>query len=121
MQGLNIHTEQGNYVICLPGSGTISSEKDVNDLLSFVFEIKSSGLVIFETELDPDFFDLKTGLLERIFLQLSTSQIKTAFIVDDRKIVDKSFLELMKNQEKSAEIRFFKTLTNAEKWLFTPR
>ena len=118
MQGINIKTDQGGYVICQPGSGTISSDKDVLDLLSYFYDDQPARLVIHATDLHPDFFDLKTGLLGKIFLKLSTYRVKTAFIVEIDRIESERFHELIYEHSRSHEIRFFEGLADAEKWLF---
>ena len=33
MNAIKIHTEQGDYLICQPGSGLISNEQDILDVL----------------------------------------------------------------------------------------
>ncbi len=118
MNAIIIHTQNGDYLICQPGSGVIYSERDVLDLLSNFYGNNLSGLVVYSTELHPDFFDLKSGLLGKIFLKLSTYQVKTAFIVDFSKIKSERFQELMSEHRRSYEIGFFESLADAEKWLF---
>jgi hypothetical protein len=115
---IRIHTEQGDYIICQPGSGLISSEQDILDLLGQGYDLDENRLIIHSTDLHPDFFDLKTGLLGSIFLKLSTYRVKTAFIVDMQKIVSERFHELIYEHKRSREIRFFEDLASAEEWLF---
>ena len=38
MEGIIIHTNSGDYMPCQPGSGVISVEKDILDLLAYCFE-----------------------------------------------------------------------------------
>ena len=119
MDGINITTDQGGYVICQPGSGIITSEKDILDLFSYFYGDQPARLVIHATDLHPDFFDLKSGLLGKIFLKLSTYRVKTAFIVEMDRIKSERFHELIYEHNSSHEIRFFEKLVDAEKWLFS--
>ena len=118
MNAIKIHTDQGDYLICLPGSGLISSEQDILDLLSYGYEMEQNRLIIHSTDLHSDFFHLKTGLLGSIFLKLSNYYVKTAFIVEMDKIESERFHELIYEHKRSREIRFFEDLASAEQWLF---
>jgi len=118
MDALIIHTEAGDYDICQPGSGLISSGQDILDLLGFCHGMDRCRLVVHAMDLHPDFFDLKTGLLGEIFLKLSNYQVKTAFIVDFDEIKSERFHELIYEHQRSHEIRFFEDLSDAENWLF---
>lgn len=118
MDGIKIQIDQGEYIICLPGSGIISSGQDMLDLLAYCYDMEKSRLVVHATDLHPDFFDLKTGLLGEIFLKLSNYQVKTAFIVEFTKITSERFHELIYEHRRSHEIRFFEDLSGAEEWLF---
>lgn len=118
MNGIKLNIEQGEYIICQPGSGIISSEQDILDLLGYCYGMEKSRLVIHSTDVHPDFFDLKTGLLGEIFLKLSNYRVKTAFIVEFKKITSERFHELIYEHQRSREIRFFEDLRSAEVWLF---
>lgn len=118
MEILNIHSERGEYIICQPGTGVISSGQDILDIISNCYGLEKCRLVIHATDLHPDFFDLKTGLLGEIFLKLSNYRVKTAFIVDYDEIQSERFHELIYEHRRSHEIRFFDDLTHAEEWLF---
>ncbi len=118
MNGIVIHTDPGNYIICQPGSGLISNEQDILDLLAVGWELDQNRVIIHSTALHPDFFNLKTGLLGNIFLKLSNYRVKTAFIIEMEKIESERFHELIYEHKRSREIRFFEDLASAEKWLF---
>ncbi len=118
MEALNIHTDKGDYLICEPGTGVISSGQDLLDIIANCFGMDKCRLVVHAPDLHPDFFDLKTGLLGEVFLKLSNYRVKTAFIVDYGQIQSERFKELMYEHKRSHEIRFFDDLTEAEKWLF---
>jgi hypothetical protein len=118
MNAIKIHTEQGDYLISQPGSGLISNEQDILDVLALGYGMEQNRLIIHKTELHPDFFNLKTGLLGSIFLKLSNYHVKTAFIIELEKIESERFHELIYEHKRSREIRFFKDLASAEEWLF---
>lgn len=56
MNAIKIHTEQGDYLICQPGSGLISNEQDILDVLAYGYGMEQNRLIIHATELHPDFF-----------------------------------------------------------------
>ena len=118
MNAIRIHTDQGDYMICQPGSGLISTEQDILDLLAQGYDLEQNRLIIHSTELHPDFFNLKSGLLGSIFLKLSNYRVKTAFIVEMKKIESERFHELIYEHRRRQEIRFFEDLASAEQWLF---
>ena len=118
MNGILIHTDLGDYIICQPGSGLISTEQDILDLLAVGWELEQNRVIIHSTDLHPDFFNLKTGLLGNIFLKLSNYRVKTAFIIEMEKIDSERFNELIYEHKRSREIRFFEDLPSAEDWLF---
>ncbi len=118
MNGIVIHTDQGDYIICQPGSGLVSNEQDILDLLAYGYGMEQTRMVIHSTDLHPDFFNLKTGLLGNIFLKLSNYRVKTAFIVEMDKIEGERFHELIHEHKRSREICFFEDLRSAEDWLF---
>jgi len=118
LEGLIIHSDLGDYVISQPGSGIISAGQDILDLIGNCYWMEKCRLIVHATDLHPDFFDLKTGLLGEIFLKLSNYRVKTAFIVDLDGIESERFHELIYEHKKSDEIRFFDDLTDAERWLF---
>lgn len=118
MNAIKIHTDVGDYIICQPGSGLISTERDILDLLSYGYGMDQIRLIVHSIDLHPDFFNLKTGLLGNIFLKLSNYRVKTAFIVEMNKIESERFHELIYEHKRSREIRFFENLASAEQWLF---
>jgi hypothetical protein len=118
MDGILIHTDKGDYITCQAGSGLISTEQDILDLLAVGYGLQQTRMVIDSADLHPDFFNLKTGLLGNIFLKLSNYRVKTAFIVEMDKIKAERFHELIHEHKRSHEIRFFEDLRSAEEWLF---
>ena len=116
-----VQTSTGSYVRCASQSRMISTEIDILDLLVSCGEIDSNRILLDEEHLHPDFFDLSTGLAGAILLKLSTYHVKTAVVADLGGIKSPRFQELIWESNKGDQLRFFKDMKQAEKWLTTCR
>jgi PadR family transcriptional regulator AphA len=112
-----IHTTTGSYVRAEPGSGILSSERDVLDLLAACGEIEASRVMLEESALHSDFFDLSSGLAGAVLLKLSMYRVKTAVLANLSAIKSQRFQELIRESNKRGPIRFFDTRAAAEAWL----
>ena len=119
MMGKIVQTATGNYIRCEPNSGIISNEQNVLELLACCYEAESNQIMIYEEQLHPDFFDLKTGLAGSIFQKLSNYSIKAAIIISTENIQSQRFQELIFEANKGNHINFFSDVVEAEKWLTT--
>ena len=112
-----IQTSQGNYLLCDPEHGQLSTERDIVDLMGLFGEVGANLLLISKEALHPDFFDLSTGLAGEISLKLSTYRVKTAIVIDIDSIPIQRFREWAGECNRGRDIHFCDNLQDAEEWL----
>lgn len=76
-------------------------------------------LLINQSNINPDFFDLSTGLAGEILQKIANYQLHTAFVVDPQTIKSKRFMELMSEANHLQEYRFFTDRQAAINWLLS--
>ncbi len=103
-----------DYFTC-PKNFIINSEEDV--LRLFEKQYPHHKLLILQSNLNPDFFDLKTGLAGAILQKLVNYQVQTAFVVDPESGAQEHFREMMAEANTKNEFRFFATKEAATEWL----
>jgi len=112
-----INTLQGNYVICKPEMGQISTEKDILDLMGLFVEAGTYLLLISEGALHPGFYDLSTRIAGEISLKLSAYRVRTAIVVDLESIPSQPFKDWAGECNRGKELRFCADRAEAEDWL----
>ena len=110
-----IQTSQGSYL--LSDTETISSERDILDLMGLFGEVGASLLLISEGVLHPDFFDLSTRLAGEISLKLSMYRVKTAIVANIKTVPSQPFRDWAGECNRGGEIRFCTDRDEAERWL----
>lgn len=93
----------------------ILSIRDVSDALGAVYG--ASGLLLTETDLSPEFFDLRTGIAGELFQKFTNYQIHLAIVVNKLEVYGERFGELAFEHRNHKLIRFFDTLETAKSWL----
>jgi len=114
-----IHTEHGLYLYTQPGEERIHTQSDLLGLLARCSEEGTSLLVLSAGSLAPDFFDLSSGLAGDFFLKLSTYRVKTAVVLDPDTRLSSRFGDLIAECNRGKEIHFCRSLSEAERWLFS--
>ena len=100
-----------------PDMGIIRDERDIMGLMTLCGEAGSNRIMISRGSLNPDFFDLSTGVAGEISHKLSTYRVKTAFVMDLSTISSERFQEWANECNRGNEIRFFEDILEAEDWL----
>ena len=93
----------------------IDDANDIADALSA--SIDTGGLLIDESQLGPDFFDLRTGLAGEVFQKFTNYRARLAVVVADESKYGGRFGELMYEHRTHKLIRFFATAQLARQWL----
>jgi hypothetical protein len=94
---------------------TISTPTDIADALSA--SIDAGGLVLDESQLGPEFFDLRTGLAGEVFQKFTNHRARLAIVVGDASKYGGRFGELMYEHRAHKQVRFFDTPQRARQWL----
>ena len=88
---------------------------DIPDALSA--SIDAGGLVLDETRLSPDFFDLRTGLAGEVFQKFTNYRARLAIVVADESAYGSRFSELVYEHRNHKQVRFFASAQLARQWL----
>ena len=91
----------------------INSIQDGLDLLGNIYYQDFDKLVIYEKNITPEFFDLKTKIAGEILQKFSNYRVRLAIIGDFTKFEGKSIRDFIFESNKTKHINFTKTLTEA--------
>lgn len=115
-----LKTLNGRQFIDLTGTGsTIHREGDLNDLLSLCYYHNSNFLLLDESNLSPEFFNLRSGLAGAAMQKFANYQVKTAILLPKHADQTERFKELMYEMNQSNHVRFYDQRDDAENWLTT--
>lgn len=95
----------------------ISTVQQALDLLVEYYYQNADGIVLFEHNLSPDFFDLKTGLAGDILQKFSTYRMRLAIIGDFTKYASKSLQDFIRESNKLGHIIFADSIEQAKELL----
>jgi len=93
----------------------ILSVADIADALSAA--IDAGGLVLDESQLGPDFFDLRTGLAGEVFQKFTNYRARLAIVVANESAYGSRFGELIYEHRSHKQVRFFASGQLARQWL----
>src|SRR5262245_11577230 len=93
----------------------IASLADVSDALELCFG--SRGLVLNESDLSREFFDLRTGLAGELFQKFTNYNVRVAIVLQDFGAHGERFSELAYEHSTHPLIRFVNSAEQAEDWL----
>lgn len=91
----------------------INSAEDGLDLLGNLYYQGFDKIIIYEKNITPDFFDLKTGIAGEILQKFSNYRIPLAIIGDFEKYQSKSIKDFIFESNKSKHINFVNSLVDA--------
>jgi ABC-type uncharacterized transport system auxiliary subunit len=90
---------------------------ETQDALDFIAEAsyqESSRVIVYEEQLVPSFFELKSGLAGDILQKFSTYRMRLAIIGDFTKYTSKSLQDFIKESNKYGHINFVNSLEEAK-------
>jgi hypothetical protein len=105
------------YIEVKSSSVKINSEQDALDLISLCFEHGINIMVINDTVLSDDFFNLKTGIAGAIIQKLVNYSIKTGIVILNERDVNERFKEFALEANKGNNFRIFYNSSDTEKWI----
>lgn len=111
--------EPGNKRIleCLPDGGIISSENDALDLVGLCGGEQTDIVLLYHTNLHPDFYDLKTGLAGKVMLKLTNYQIHLAAVIPTGLVGTGRFYEMVIETNRRNDFRVYGTRDEALQWI----
>ena len=96
---------------------SIRSGNDISDVL--MASLEHGGLILTETDLCSEFFDLRTGLAGEALQKFVNYHAKVAIVVSGRDSYGERFSELMREHNTHPLVRFFASEDDAKAWLHT--
>ena len=91
----------------------INNTEDGLDLLGNLYYQGFDKIMIYQKNITPDFFDLKTGIAGEILQKFSTYRIRLAVIGDFSKYTSKSLKDFIYESNKGRHISFLSSKTEA--------
>ncbi len=117
---MQINTTQSNGI----SVAEIVSENivinEVQDALDLMAECRyngSEGIIMYEAQIIPDFFDLKSGIAGEILQKFSNYDMRLAIIGDFSKYTSKSLRDFIYESNKAGKINFVSSLKEAKEKL----
>ena len=105
------------YIECNSPDFVIRNEQDILDLIVGCGENDSNKVLIYEANLSPDFFDLKTNLAGTLFQKMANYHLRGAGVISFDEIKSERFKELIFECNRGNLFRFFEDKEAAERWL----
>jgi hypothetical protein len=91
----------------------IQSAQDGLDLMGNVYYQGFDKVIIYEKNITPEFFDLKTKIAGEILQKFSNYRIALAIVGDFDKYESKSLKDFIFESNKTKHVNFLKSLENA--------
>jgi len=96
---------------------SIRSFSDISDAIGAC--IGAEGLVLTETDLAKEFFDLRSGLAGEVFQKFINYKVTVAIVLPDAEAYGERFSELAYEHRSHSMIRFVRSNDEAKAWLDT--
>ena len=96
---------------------SIRSFDDISDAIGAC--IGAEGLILTESDLAPEFFDLRTGLAGEVLQKFVNYKLRVAIVLADPEAYGERFSELAYEHRKHSMIRFVRSADEAKAWLDT--
>jgi PadR family transcriptional regulator, regulatory protein AphA len=96
---------------------TINNDQDALDLIAACGENGTTLLLLLDGNLSDEFFDLSTGLAGKLLLKFGNYSIRTAAVISRHRAEYGKFPEMMIEQNRGNDFRFFYDREKAEDWL----
>jgi hypothetical protein len=94
---------------------SIRSMSDISDAVGATFG--KAGLILTESDLSADFFDLRTGLAGELFQKFTNYQLRLVLIVPEPQIYGDRFNELAREHRAHSKIRIVGSKEEAAAWI----
>lgn len=111
------HAYNSRYIECDSTDVILRNEQDILDLIVTCGEHDTHQVLLYGSNLSPDFFDLKTQFAGTLFQKFANYRLRGAAIISFEKINSDRFKELIFECNKGNLFRFFEEKEAAEKWL----
>ena len=107
--------EKDRIVVAGESGVRIRSLGDVSEAVGLC--LGSQGLILNESDVSSEFFDLRTGLAGELFQKFTNYNVRVAIVIRDFDAHGERFSELAYEHSTHPLIRFFNSSDEAEAWL----
>jgi len=106
---------EGRKILIAADAGiAIRSSGDVSNAIGACLGM--GGVILADTDLSPEFFDLRTGLAGELFQKFMNYRIPVAIVVPDPDAYGERFSELAREHSSRGLIRLVRSLNEATEW-----
>lgn len=111
---VNIHQKNNVKIAEVQAKdGLISTTEEALQILVDLYYQDCDKIIIYETDITPDFFDLKTGIAGEILQKFSNYRVQLAIIGDFKKYTAKSIKDFIYESNKGRQVNFLTSLDEA--------
>ena len=107
--------EERRIVVASDSAISIRCLSDISDALGAC--IGAGGLILTESDLAPEFFDLRSGLAGELFQKFINYKVRVAIVLRDPAAYGERFSELAYEHSSHGIIRFVSSQDDARAWL----
>jgi hypothetical protein len=107
-------TTPRQFLIASEAAIAIRSMSDISNAIAATFG--AAGLIITESDVAPEFFDLKTGLAGELFQKFTNYQLRLVLIVSNPERYGDRFNELAREHRSHNSVRIVRTRDEADAW-----
>ena len=107
--------EERKILVASDSGICIRSLGDISDALGAC--LGSKGLILTESDLAPEFFDLRSGLAGETFQKFINYQVRVAIVLPDPSAYGERLSELAYEHRLHSVIRFVRSRDEARAWL----
>ena len=108
-------TEPSKVLVTADSGIRLESAQHISDLIGACWGM--DGLILQETDLASNFFELRSGLLGELFQKCTNCGLRLAMVLLDPASHGERFSELVHEHRSHRMIRFFASSTEAKAWL----
>jgi hypothetical protein len=105
------------FLVASDSGISIRSFTDISDALAACMGV--NGLILMESDLAPEFFDLRSGLAGELFQKFTNYKKRVAIVLPDPQAYGERFGELAYEHASHSVIRFVRSKAEAQTWLST--
>jgi hypothetical protein len=106
---------RNDYLIASEAGIAIRAMSDISSVVGATFG--TGGLILTESDVAPEFFDLKTGLAGELFQKFTNYGLRLALVVPDPQRYGDRFNELAREHRSHGTIRIVGTKDEAAAWM----
>lgn len=117
---MSFKVQEAYHTRYIEGDGAdfiIRTERDILELIAACSEYEIGNVLLYEANLSPEFFDLKTTLAGTLLQKLANYRLRGAGLISLEKITSERFKEFIFECDQGQLFRFFEAKAAAEKWL----